>query len=186
MASLICFGITSLDGYVNDESGSFDWSRPDEQVHRYVNNVVRSVGTFLYGRRMYEVMRAWDGEEILDGAPDYIREFAELWRATDKVVYSATLPTPTAENTRLEYPLDIDEIRRMKSDAASDISIAGPTIAAEVARAGLVDEWVQLVSPVIVGGGTPFYPAHAHLQLDLVDERRFRNGVVALRYRALS
>lgn len=184
MASLICCGITSLDGYINDESGAFDWGMPDEQVHRYVNDVMRSVGTFLYGRRLYEVMAAWEDDEILVGAPDYMVDFAELWRAADKVVYSASMPAPASHNTRLEYPLELESIRRMKADAASDISIGGPTLAADVARAGLVDEWLQLISPVIVGGGTPFYPRGARLELDLVDERRFANGVVALHYKA--
>ena len=180
MAKLIYSAITSLDGYVADEQGKWDWSRPDEEVHAFVNDLVRPVGTHLYGRRMYEVLVAW--ETMDDPAPE-MRDFAQIWRAADKIVYSRTLEGVSSERTHLEREFDPDAVRRMKEDADRDLTVAGPELAAQAIRAGLVDECQLFLSPVVVGGGTPALPDGVRWNLELVDERRFGNGVVYLRYR---
>ena len=180
MAKLIYSAITSLDGYVADEQGKWDWSRPDEEVHAFVNDLVRPVGTHLYGRRMYEVLVAW--ETMDDPAPE-MRDFAQIWRAADKIVYSRTLEGVSSERTHLEREFDPDAVRRMKEDADRDLTVAGPELAAQAIRAGLVDECQLFLSPVVVGGGTPALPDGVRWNLKLVDERRFGNGVVYLRYR---
>ena len=182
MARLIYSGITSLDGYVADEEGKFDWSAPDDKVHAFVNDLERPVGTYLYGRRMYEVMVAWETMP-LDSQPPFIRDFAKIWRAADKIVYSRTLKTVASARTRIEPDFDPEAIRRMKAAAGRDLSVGGPELAARAIRAGLVDQWWLLVSPVVVGGGTPFLPDDVRLNLELLEERRFGNGVVHLRYR---
>src|SRR5918999_558160 len=181
MAKLIYSAITSLDGYVADEQGRWDWSRPDEEVHAFVNDLVRPVGTPLYGRRMYEVLVAW--ETMDDPAPE-MRDFAQIWRAADKIVYSRTLEGVSSERTHLEREFDPDAVRRMKEDADRDLTVAGPELAAQAIRAGLVDECQLFLSPVVVGGGTPALPDGVRWNLKLVDERRFGNGVVHLRYRS--
>jgi dihydrofolate reductase len=183
MARLIYSGIMSLDGYIADEHGEFDWSAPTQEVHAHVNALERSVGTYLYGRRMYDVMHVWQTLDVTD-EPAVIRDYAEIWRAADKVVYSTTLAEPLTPRTRIERTFDADAVRRLKSVATSDISIGGPDIAAQAIAAGLVDEYALYLSPVIVGGGTPFLPSGSLASLRLLDERRFPNGVVYLRYEA--
>ncbi len=182
MAKLICTAITSLDGYVADEAGSFDWSVPDEEVHAFINDLERPIGTYLYGRRLYEVMVAW---ETIDTGPDQepvMRDFAAVWRAAEKVVYSRTLETVTSARTRIERVFDPDKVRRMKATAGRDITVGGPELAAQALEAGLVDECQVFVSPMVVGGGKQFLPDGLRIKLELLDERRFGNGVVYLRY----
>jgi dihydrofolate reductase len=183
MGILVYTMLASLDGYVADERGRFDWAAPDEEVHRFVNGLERTVGTILYGRRMYEVMAVWDDPAMLAAAPAYIREFGELWRAAVKVVYSRTLADVPATRTRLERDFDPSAVRRLKEAADHDLSIGGPDLAGQALRAGLVDELGLLVVPAVVGGGTPWLPPGVRLRLDLLEERRFASGVVYLRYR---
>ena len=152
MGRLVYTAITSLDGYVNDADGRFDWSVPDPDVHRFVNDAERPVGTYLYGRRLYEVMRWWQDVEVAE--PDYVRDYAQLWRAADKVVYSRTLDAVTTPRTRLEPAFDPDRVRRLVADADRDVSVGGPELAGTALAAGLVDELRVLVTPVVVGGGT--------------------------------
>jgi dihydrofolate reductase len=183
MAKLIYSAITSLDGFIADESGNFDWAAPDEEVHAFVNDLERPVGTYLFGRRMYEVMVAWETMPTSPEQPDVSRDFAEIWRSADKIVYSRTLQAVSSGRTRIERDFDSDSVRRMKALAARDITVGGSDLAAQALRAGLVDECHLFLTPVIVGGGTPSLPSHVRLQLELLDERRFGNGVVYLRYR---
>jgi len=182
MAKLIYSAIASLDGYVADRDGNFDWAAPDEEVHAFVNDLERTVGTYLYGRRMYEVMVAWETMPLAD-EPAVIRDFAEIWRAADKVVYSTTLGTASSARTRIEHVFDPDVVRRMKATAARDISVGGPGLAAEAIHAGLVDECHLFLTPILVGAGTPSLPHDMRLQLELLEERRFESGVVHLHYR---
>lgn len=184
MAKLIYGGITSLDGYVNDENGNFDWSEPDAEVHAFVNELERPVGTYLYGRRLYEVMSVWDSWPV-EGEPDEIRDYAKIWRAANKVVYSTTLEDVASARTRIEREFDPGAVRELKRTADRDIGIGGSELGAQAIRAGLVDEYYLLVSPIAVGGGTPFLPHGVNVPLELVAERRFGNGVVYLRYRAI-
>ncbi|HKU68495.1 MAG TPA: dihydrofolate reductase family protein [Candidatus Baltobacteraceae bacterium] len=183
MASLIYSVITSLDGYVADERGAFDWAAPDEEVHAFVNDLERRVGTYLYGRRLYEVMRAW---ETLDtkNEPGVVRDFAQIWRAADKIVFSRTLDAAVSGKTRIERAFAPDEIRAMKIASDRDISVGGPALAAQAITAGLVDEYRQFIAPVIVGGGAHWLPRGTRADLDFVEQRRFASGVVYLRYRA--
>ena len=182
MAKLIYSAIASLDGYIEDEAGRFDWAEPDEEVHRFVNELERSVGTYLLGRRMYEVMVYWETIELAD-QPPFIRDFAEIWRAAQKVVYSTTLKTVASARTRLEREFDADAVRRLKAEAGRDVTVSGPELAAQAFRAGLVDELRLFVAPVVVGGGKKALPDDVRLRLEVIDERRFRNGTVHLRYR---
>jgi dihydrofolate reductase len=181
VARLIYFTIESLDGYVADADGSFDWGAPDEEVHAFVNDLERPVGTYLYGRRMYEVMLAWEALKP-DGESPAIRDFAEIWRAADKIVYSSTLGAASSARTRLERQFDPEAVRRLKESAARDLAVGGPTLAARAFEAGLVDELHVVVAPIVVGGGKRSLPDGVRLKLDLVDERRFGNGMVHLRY----
>jgi dihydrofolate reductase len=174
--------ITSLDGYVNDERGSFEWAAPDEQVHAFVNDLERPIGTYIYGRRMYEVMRVWETMPV-DDEPAVIQDYARIWRATDKVVYSTTLATASTPRTSLERAFDADAVRAMKERADRDLSLGGPHLAASAFRAELVDELHQFVTPVVVGGGTHWLPSDVRIELQLLDEHRFTSGVVYLRYR---
>jgi dihydrofolate reductase len=183
MAKLIYSAITSLDGYVADEDGNFDWAAPDEEVHTFVNDVERSVGTYLFGRRMYEVMVAWETMPLGD-QPPVVRDFAEIWRAADKVVYSKTLQTVSSARTRTERDFDAEAVRRMKVTARRDISVGGPNLAAQAIEAGLVDECHLYFTPIVVGGGTRSLPNDVRVKLELLDERRFGNGVVHLHYRS--
>jgi dihydrofolate reductase len=182
MATLIYSALASLDGYVADRDGTFDWAAPDDEVHRSVNDLQRQVGTMLLGRRMYDVLVAW---ETIDSAdkPDVIRDFAHIWRATDKVVYSRTLERPASARTRIERAFDLDAVRSMKASADRDVSIGGPEVAAQAIRAGLVDKVDLFLSPISVGGGTRALPDDVEVRFELLDERRFGSGVVYLRYR---
>ena len=187
MARLIYSAITSLDGYVADESGNFDWAEPDEEVHSFVNDLERSVGTYLYGRRMYEVMVSWE-TAFAEGAdqPSVARDYAEIWRGADKVVFSRSLDAVSSRRTRVEREFDADAVLRMKSEAHSDLSVGGPDLAGHALKAGLVDECHLFVTPIVVGGGTRCFPSDVGVNLELVDERRFRNGTVYLRYRCVA
>ena len=182
MANLIYSSIASLDGYVADEQGNFDWAAPDEEVHAFVNELERPVGTYLYGRRMYDVLVAWETMPTED-QPAVIRDYAEIWRAADKIVYSTTLGTAGSARTQIERSFDPDAVRELKKKAARDLSVGGPGLAAQALQAGLVDECHLFVAPVIVGGGTRFLPEGLRLDLELAEERRFGNGTVYLQYR---
>jgi dihydrofolate reductase len=181
MAKLTYLMITSLDGYVADEHGKFDWGEPDEEVHSLVNELERPVGTYLLGRRMYEVLVFWEDLE-LEGQSTAIREFAALWKAADKIVYSRTLEEVSSARTRIEREFDPDAVRRLKAESDRDLSIGGPELATDAFRAGLIDEYQVILAPVVVGGGTQALPDDLRVELDLLDERRFGNGMVHLRY----
>ena len=181
MADLICTGITSLDGYIEDTSGSFDWSAPDEEVHRFVNDLERATGTHLYGRRLYEVMAYW--EDPPPESDPVELDYAAVWQAADKIVYSTTLDEVSTARTRIERAFEPAAVAELKRKADKDLAIGGAAMAAQAFHAGLIDEVRLLMSPVVVGGGKKFLPDGARLDLDLADERRFGNGVVYLRYR---
>ncbi len=183
MAKLIYSAITSLDGYVADENGNFDWAVPDEEVHAFINDLERLVGTYLYGRRMYEVMVGWETMELDAGQPPVMKDFAQLWKAADKVVFSTTLHAVSSARTRIERRFDVDAIRQMKAAAQSDLSVGGPHLAAQAINAGLVDELHLFITPIVVGGGNPSLPGNARVELELLDERRFTNGAAHLHYR---
>jgi dihydrofolate reductase len=183
MARLIYSVIESLDGYVADETGNFDWAAPDEEVHTFVNDLERPVGTCLYGRRMYETMVFWESAHALAGEPEVIYDFARIWQAADKVVYSKTLEAPRSARTRIERDFDPEAVRQMKAAATSDLTVGGPHLAAQALRAGLVDELHLFLAPIVIGGGNKALPDGVRLKLELIDERRFRSGVVHLRYR---
>ena len=183
MAKLIYSAIASLDGYVADVDGNFDWAEPDEEVHRFVNDLERRVGTYLYGRRMYETMVYWETANAQAGQPPSVRDYAEVWQSADKVVYSRTLGTTSSARTRIERDFDPEAVRQLKAAAGADLSVGGPGLAAEALKAGLVDECHLFLSPVVVGGGNRAFPDDVRLRLELLDERRFGNGVVHLHYR---
>jgi dihydrofolate reductase len=182
VAKLIYSAIASLDGYVADESGAFDWAAPDEEVHAFVNDLERPVGTYLYGRRMYAVMVAWETMHTVPDLPPAMRDFTGIWQAADKIVYSRTLAAVSSARTRLERAFDPEAVRRMKARGERDLSVGGPSLAGQALAAGLVDECRLFLTPVAVGGGTPALPAHLRLRLELLDERRFGSAVVYLRY----
>ena len=182
MGRLVYSAITSLDGYVADEQGHFDWSVPDDEVHRFVNDLERPLATYLYGRRLYAVMRAWEDVDPGTDHPDVVRDYARVWQAADKVVYSTTLDAVTTARTRLARVFDTAEVRRLKETSARDLSVGGPGLAATALRAGLVDELRVFVTPVTVGGGTAWLPDRLLVRLEMLDEHRFGNGVVFLRY----
>jgi dihydrofolate reductase len=177
---LIYSAIASVDGYVEDEAGNFDWAAPDEELHAFVNELERPIGTYLYGRRMYETMAVW---ETIDDDHPVMRDFAELWRAAEKVVYSRTLESPTSARTRIERDFDPEAVRRLKETARSDIGIGGAELAAEAIAAGLVDEYRLLLVPVLVGGGKRALPDGVRGELELLEQRAFASGVVYLCYR---
>ena len=183
MARLIYSVIASLDGFVADKDGSFDWAAPDEEVHTFVNDLERPIGTYLYGRQMYEVMSYWESAHRVSDQPSFMQDFAELWQAADKIVYSRTLETVSSARTRIERDFDPEAVRRMKARAERDISVGGPDLAAQAIRAGLVDEYHLFVTPIVVGGGKQTFPQDVRLPLELLDERRFGSGVVYLHYR---
>jgi dihydrofolate reductase len=185
VAKLIYAAICSLDGYVEDAEGSFDWAAPDEEVHAFVNDLERPIGTYLYGRRMYETMVFWETVSPDADEPAVFLDYAELWQAADKVVYSRTLEVPASARTRIERELEPDAVRKLKQSSTTDISIGGGEIAGEAIAAGLVDECHLFVCPVVVGGGKRALPDKVRTQLELLDERRFGNGVVHLHYRVL-
>jgi dihydrofolate reductase len=180
MAKLIYTSLASLDGYIADANGNFDWAEPDHEVHSFVNDIERSVGTYLLGRRMYEVLAVWDTVE--DDEP-VIADYAAIWRAADKIVYSSTLESVSTARTRLERTFDPEAIAALKASADRDLSIGGPTLARRAIEAGFVDEWGLFLFPVVVGGGTSAFPDGTFVELILEDERRFANGTVYLRYR---
>jgi dihydrofolate reductase len=184
MARLSYSAIASLDGFVADEDGNFDWAAPGEEMHAFVNELERPVGTYLYGRRMYETMAAWERlpPEVESAA---MRDFAEIWRAADKIVYSRTLDEVSTARTRLERDLDAAAVRELKAKAERDISIGGPGIAGQALAAGLVDELQLFLVPVVVGGGTSAFGSASGLRLGLLQERRFEDGTVFLRYAVL-
>jgi dihydrofolate reductase len=184
MANLIYSAIASLDGYVADEEGNFDWAAPDEEVHSFVNELERPVGTYLYGRRMYEVMVYWETADTLAGqSPPPERDFAKIWQAADKIVYSKTLEQASSARTRIEREFDPEAVQRLTASAERDLSVGGPDLAAQAIKAGLVDELHLFVTPIIVGGGIPWLPDGVRVKLELLDERRFDGGVVYLHYR---
>jgi dihydrofolate reductase len=178
---LIYSAIASLDGYVADTDGNWDWSRPDEEVHTFINDLMRPLGTHLYGRRMYEVLRAWEDMD-LTGQPSYVADFKEIWRGADKVVFSRTLGSVSTARTRLERDFDADATRQLKASAEHDVVVGGPELAAQAIKAGLVDEIHLLLAPVVVGGGKKALPEDLRLDLQLLGERRFGNGTVHLHY----
>jgi dihydrofolate reductase len=182
MAKLIYSAIASVDGYVEDEAGRFDWSMPDEEVHRFVNDLERPIGTYLYGRRMWETMRYWGTPESVAGGHAIELDYAAIWRAADKIVYSRSLDSVAAERTRLEHSFDPDAVAALKGAAGSDLSVGGAELAGQALAAGLVDEVQLFLVPVAVGGGKPALPPGGRLQLRLMAERAFANGTVFLRY----
>jgi dihydrofolate reductase len=183
MARLIYSTIASLDGYVADEDGEFGWAAPDEQVHTFINDFERGIGTYLYGRRLYEVMRFWETIDANSGRPSVEQDYARIWQSTDKIVYSRTLQSVSSSRTRIERDFDAEAIRREKARAERDIGVGGPGLAAVALEAGLVDELRLFVVPVLVGGGTQSLPDHVRLELELLDAQRFDSGVVYLHYR---
>jgi dihydrofolate reductase len=183
MAKLIYSAIASLDGYVADEDGNFDWAAPDEEVHTFANDLARSVGTYLYGRRIYDVMAVWETDHTPADQSPVMRDFAQIWQAADKIVYSKTLETVSTTRTRIERDFDPEAVRQMKARAGRDISVGGPELAAQAIKAGLVDEWHLFVTPIVVGGGKRSLPDDVRVKLELLDERRFEGGVVHLHYR---
>ena len=182
MHKLIYTAITSLDGYVEDEDGNIDWGAPDDEVHAYVNDLEKPIGTYLYGRRMYETMVYWETQGRGEDDPEVSRGFAEIWRAADKIVYSRTLQTVSSGRTRIEHEFDPDAIRRLKETSNSDLTVGGAELAGHAIRAGLVDECLLFLTPIIVGRGKRALPDDVCTSLELLDERRFRSGVVHLRY----
>jgi dihydrofolate reductase len=183
MAKLIYLMIASLDGYVADEDGNFDWAVPDEEVHAFINDLDRSVGTYLYGRRMYETMVGWETDPTLAEQSPLMRDFAQIWQAADKIVYSKTLEAVSTARTRIERDFNAEAIRQMKALAGRDLIVGGPDLAAQAFKAGLVDECHLFVAPVVVGGGKRSLPDNVRLRLELLDEHRFGNGTVYLYYR---
>jgi dihydrofolate reductase len=184
MAKLIYAALTSLDGYVSDEAGNFDWAVPDEEVHAYINDLERPIGTYLYGRRMYETMAAWETPETIPDRSPAMLEFARIWQAADKVVYSSTLRSVSTARTRLERRFDPEAVRELKAGAARGIAVGGPSLAAHAIRSGVVDEYHVFVAPIIVGSGNPYLPGKVRVSLELIEERGFGNGMVHARYRA--
>ncbi len=173
--------VTSLDGYAKGPDGGFDWGEPDGPTHQFINDQERGIGTYLYGRRMFETMQVWAQDDWLVDEPDVVKEYAQIWRANDKVVYSSTLSQPDLDRTRVERTLDLDAVRDLKESTDTGLSVAGPTLAAQLLRAGLVDELTMYVAPVVVGGGSPAMP-EVSLELELLEERRLGTQFVFLRY----
>jgi dihydrofolate reductase len=185
MAILIFSAILSLDGYIADQQGNFDWAVPSEQVHSLINDLMQPVGTYLYGRRMYQVMVGWEDLHRLPDPTPVMQEFAKLWQQANKIVYSRTLETVTSARTRLERDFDPQAVREMKQTQRGAMTIAGPELAAQAFRSGLVDECQLFIAPIMVGGGTPALPSDLMLRLELIDQRHFDNGTVYLHYRTV-
>jgi len=183
MAKLVYSAITSLDGYSSDANGNFDWAAPDAEVHAFINEMERPIGTYLYGRRMYETMVAWEHAESFAGEQPVLQAYAKIWKAAEKIVYSHTLEHVSSARTRIERELDIEAVRRFKATAQRDISVGGPELAAQMLRVGLVDECGLFLTPIIVGAGTRALPDDVRVSLELLEERRFRSGMVYVRYR---
>ena len=182
MARLVYAVLASLDGYVADEAGNFEWAMPSEDVHRFVNELESSVGTYLYGRRLYEVMTVWQDFPDIEHEPDVIREYAGIWQSADKIVYSETLAAVTTPKTRLERSFDPHSVRAMVTDRERDVSVGGATLASHALTAGIVDDVHLFVFPFVVGGGTSVWPAGTRLDFDLVAQDRFTDGTVHLHY----
>jgi dihydrofolate reductase len=182
MGKLIYSAIASLDGYVADADGRFEWAAPDEEVHRFVNDLERPVGTYLYGRRMYDIMAVWERPGALVEESDAMRDFAAIWQAAEKVVYSRTLESASTARTRIERAFEPDAVRALKEAAERDVSIGGPELAGQALAAGLVDECQLFLGPVVIGGGNRALSDGLRIDLELLDERRFAGGVVYLRY----
>jgi dihydrofolate reductase len=183
MAHLIYLTNTSLDGYTEDKDGKFDWTAPSEEYSRFITDLVRTARTLLYGRRMYETMRVWETDPNLAAESPLRRDFAEIWQAANKIVYSRTLETISTRKTQLVQTFDPSAIRQLKAVDEHDILIGGPELAAHAFRAGLIDECRLFLIPILVGGGKSALPDNVRLELELLAERRFRNGTVYLRYR---
>jgi dihydrofolate reductase len=186
MARLIYTAIASLDGCTEDPSGDFGWGEPDHEVHSFINDLEREVGTYLLGRRMYEIMAVWETDPSFAEGPDVYRDFAEIWQAAEKVVYSRTLESPVTTRTRIEREFDPESVRQMKTSARADVGVSGPELAAHAFKAGLVDEVRLFLAPVSLGGGKRALPPDLSLDLALSEERRFDSGMVYLRYEARS
>ena len=184
MAKLIYAAIASLDGYIEDEDGRFDWAMPDEEVFAFVNDLERHIGTYLYGRRMYETMVYWETASAEAGEANVFSDYGRIWRAAEKIVYSRALRTVSSARTRIEHDFDQDAVRRLKQSSEADIAVGGAELAGHAIGADLVDEHHLFLCPILVGGGKRALPEKARTQLELLDEHRFRNGVVHLRYRA--
>ena len=183
MGKLIHSMLMSLDGYTEDENGHFGWGAPeDEEVHSYINALGSSIGTYLYGRKMFDTMVYWETAHTVPNQPQFVLDWARQWQAAEKIVYSRTLAEPRSARTHIEREFDLDAVRRLKAEAKHGISVDGPELAAQAIRAGLVDEFQMIVCPVIVGGGKRFFPDGVRLNLELLEERRFGNGVLILRY----
>jgi dihydrofolate reductase len=182
MGRLVYSMITSLDGCVEDRAGQFDWGRPDEEVFRFINELERPIGTYLYGRRMYETMLYWEKAHLEESAPESFRDFTRIWQAAEKVVYSRTLQTPSSARTRIEREFRPEAVRALKSTTSRDLNVSGSELAGQAIGAGLVDEIQQFVAPVVVGGGKPWLPKAVRLNLELLDCTRFASGFVYLRY----
>jgi dihydrofolate reductase len=182
MAKLIYFTPTSLDGYIADETGNPDWAAPDEEVFAFINDLVRPIGVYLYGRKMYQTMAIWETPDVIPGRTPAMLDFAGIWQAADKVVYSKSLAAVSTPKTRLERELDPQALRNLKARLPHDVSVGGPTLAAQAIRTGLVDEYHLLVVPMMLGGGNRVLPGNVRVKLDLLGERRFANGMVYLRY----
>jgi len=183
MAKLIYVAIASLDGYIEDKSGKFDWAVPDEEVHAFINDLERSVGTYLYGRRMYETMIGWETDPSLADQSPLMRDFAQIWQSVDKIVYSKTLEAAATTKTRIERDFDPKAVRQMIASAERDITVGGPNLAYHAFKARFVDECHLYIVPVLVGGGKQCLPSHVYLNLELLNVRHFANGTVRLRYR---
>jgi dihydrofolate reductase len=186
MAKLIYDAMTSLDGYVADEAGNFEWAELDEELYAFINNRERQVGTYLFGRKMYETMAVWETPDGIPDLPAAALEFVPIWQAAEKIVYSRTLQTVATAKTRLERNFEAEAVRALKAGATRDLAVGGPTLAAHAIRAGLVDEYHLLIAPVIAGGGNPYLPGKVRVKLEFLDERRFAGGLVHVRYRAKS
>ena len=186
MAKLIYSAFTSLDGYVADETGNFDWAELGEEVHAFINDRERRIGTYVFGRKMYETVSVWETPEVISHLPAVALEFAPIWQAAEKIVYSTTLQTVSTAKTRLERKFKADVVRELKAGATRDVAVGGPALAAHAIRAGLVDEYNLLIAPIIAGGGNPYLPGNVRVKLELLDEHRFDNGMLHVRYRAKS
>jgi dihydrofolate reductase len=182
MPKLIYSSIASLDGYIADEDGNFDWAAPGDEVHAFINDLERPVGTYLYGRRMYETMAGWETDATLAARSELMRDFAQIWQAADKIVYSRTLDRASTARTRIERAFDPEAVRQLKGSAESDLAVGGPALAAHAFTAGLVDECHMFIAPIIVGSGKQSLPDDVRVELELLDERRFGSGMVHLRY----
>jgi dihydrofolate reductase len=182
-AKLIYSAISSLDGYVADVGGNFDWAAPGDEVHAFINDLERPISTYLYGRRMYEVMVGWEAVDALAAQRPVTRDFAEIWQAADKLVYSRSLESVSSARTQIEREFDAGAVRKLKASAERDLTVGGPDLAAQAFRAGLIDELHLFLAPIIVGGGTRSLPGGVGIRLELLGERRFGNGMVHLHYR---